>query len=148
MQPAKAGGFTLVELMVTIAVAGVMLTVAVPSMSSFITGQRVRTAMYDFSAMLMLARSEAIKRNGEVSVVSATGGWINGFVVQAGDTVIARQSAFGNIQVANTDTSVIFTNTGRPKNGASAFQIEKGSDKRCMRISLSGMPVTKAGACA
>lgn len=140
-------GFTLIELMVTITVAGVLMMVAVPSFNAFIQAQRVRTAISDFSSMMLLARSEAIKRNGEVTVASETGGWANGFVIRVGDTVVMRQSAFGGIQVTNTDTSLIYTNTGRLKNGATAFDIQHDVNRRCMRIDPSGMPVAREGTC-
>jgi type IV fimbrial biogenesis protein FimT len=141
-------GFTLIELMVTIAVASILLAVGIPSFNTFVSSQRLRTATYDLSSMLLLARSEAIKRNGEVAVKSETAGWASGFTVQASDVVLKRQSAFGDISISNTATTVTYTNTGRLKNGVTSFQIEKGLDKRCVRVDPSGMPASKMGVCA
>lgn len=55
-------GFTLVELMVTLAVLAILATVAVPAMTSFFDRQRLIEATEDLYANLQLARSEAIAR--------------------------------------------------------------------------------------
>jgi type IV fimbrial biogenesis protein FimT len=56
-------GFTLVELMVTIFVAGVLLAVAVPSFNRMMVTSRVTAQANELVAAINFARSEAIKRN-------------------------------------------------------------------------------------
>jgi type IV fimbrial biogenesis protein FimT len=65
-------GFTIIELMVTLAVAAVLTIVAAPSFSSFMQEQRFRSAMGMLLGDLNFARSEAIKRNAHVLVCPRT----------------------------------------------------------------------------
>ena len=62
-------GFTLVELMVTIVVFGILLTIAVPSFTSLMDSIRVKRAGDAISAFLINAKSEAIKRNTTVRAI-------------------------------------------------------------------------------
>ncbi len=57
----RQNGFTLVELMVTVAVLAVLSTIAYPSFQSTIRSNRVATTTNELIASLALARSEAIK---------------------------------------------------------------------------------------
>lgn len=75
-------GFTLIELIVTITIAGILAAVAIPSFISTINSNRLTTYANELIASLNLARSEAIKRSQQVTVRrnSATsdvweGGW-------------------------------------------------------------------------
>ena len=69
-----ARGFTLVELMVTVAVVGILATVAVPSMVGFVNTSRLAGASEELTASLQLAKSEAIRRNRVVTVCGGTDG--------------------------------------------------------------------------
>lgn len=60
-------GFSIIELMVTLSVAGVLLAIAVPSFTQLAVNSRLTTQTNDVVAALNLARSEAIKRNTNVS---------------------------------------------------------------------------------
>jgi type IV fimbrial biogenesis protein FimT len=64
-------GFTIFELMITIAVAGVLAAVAIPNMRDFIRNGRLTSATNDLLRSMQIARSEAIKRQRNV-VVCAT----------------------------------------------------------------------------
>lgn len=61
-------GVTLIELMVTLAIAAIMLTLAAPSFQSLIRNTHARTVASDLATTLNLARSEAIKRGWPVTV--------------------------------------------------------------------------------
>ena len=78
-----AGGFTLVELMVTLSVAAILAAAAVPSYRSFIGSQRVRAASFDMTSVLLQARSEALKRNRAVTVTATGGSWQNGWEMKS-----------------------------------------------------------------
>jgi type IV fimbrial biogenesis protein FimT len=56
-------GFSLIELMVTIAVMGIMLAAAAPAMQSWIADSRVRTAAESFQNAARVAQGEAIRRS-------------------------------------------------------------------------------------
>ncbi len=74
-------GFTLLELMVTVAIAAILVTMAVPSFTQTIRSNRLTATNNMFLASLNLARSEAIKRGVSVTVRRAGANWENGWNV-------------------------------------------------------------------
>lgn len=73
-------GFTLVELMVAVAVLAVMLALAVPSFTDFFDRSRVRGAADGLVSLIATARGEAVKRsrNVTVSMGGSTTAWCIG----------------------------------------------------------------------
>lgn len=65
-------GFTMIELMVALAVAAIVVTMAVPSFQAMINGNRLTSAANEMIGSLQLARSEAIRRNGRAGVCMST----------------------------------------------------------------------------
>ena len=59
---AKSSGFTLVELMITLAIAGILVAVGIPSFNSTISSNRLTSYANELVTALNLARSEAVKR--------------------------------------------------------------------------------------
>jgi type IV fimbrial biogenesis protein FimT len=64
----RQGGFTLVELLVTIAIAAIMMSFAGPAFTDYIANSRLREGGNAVMAEVLFAQSEAIKRNGTVQV--------------------------------------------------------------------------------
>jgi type IV fimbrial biogenesis protein FimT len=69
-----AAGFTLVELMVTVAIVAILMAIGAPQLQSFLQKQRVAADVNSLTAAVQLARSEALKRNGRVSMCALTSG--------------------------------------------------------------------------
>ncbi|MDD5033548.1 MAG: GspH/FimT family pseudopilin [Methylococcaceae bacterium] len=98
---APPSGFTLIELMVTLSVAAIVLTLAVPSFESSIQKNRLATQSNQLITALNLARSEAIKRGVQVTVCKSangsacttSGGWEQGWVVFVDNTQVAGNVA-------------------------------------------------------
>lgn len=67
-------GFTLLELMIAIAIAAILTGLAAPSMITVFRNNRVQTEQSSFVADLMLARTEAVRRGQPVSVCASTDG--------------------------------------------------------------------------
>lgn len=107
----QQAGLTLTETMITLAVASILLTAAVPPMQDFITRNRMSTEVNTFIASLHLARSEAVKRMQNIKVCPANpdftacsgstdweGGWMvfldvnNDNSVTSGSDVVLQQS--------------------------------------------------------
>jgi type IV fimbrial biogenesis protein FimT len=73
-------GFTAIELMVVVAIVAVLAALAGPSFTPMIERWRVRQTAEALQSSIYLARSEAIKRGGGITI-DATGGWDQGWRV-------------------------------------------------------------------
>lgn len=156
----KAAGFTLVELMITLAIAGILATVALPSYRDFVRTQRVKSASFELVAALTLTRSEAIKRNANVVMTQASGGWQNGWTISWTDpatssaTIIRNQAAYLGLTISDSAAvgSVTFRKDGRLDSTATNFTVNSSPSStnvtpRCISISLSGRAGSTKGAC-
>lgn len=103
-----ARGFTLIELMVVVAVSAVLIMVAAPNLADMATSSRLNTASDRWIASASLARSESVKRNRPVTMCAtadgstcATGGgaqvwasgWLIGHSVDGNWRLIEREGA-------------------------------------------------------
>jgi type IV fimbrial biogenesis protein FimT len=97
-QPSGSHGFTLIELMVAVAMIAILSAVAAPSFSEMMVRSAIRSASSDLGGDLNLARSEAIRVGGRVSVcpraspaaMTCGSDWAQGWLVfrEAGTTNI------------------------------------------------------------
>lgn len=150
-------GFTLIELMTVITLMAVVLGLGVPSFRSFVLGQRVKSAAFAFANAAVQARSEAIKRNSDVALVAAGGGWAQGWTVQvvSGPVVLSRQEAYDGVVMASvapkvTAATVTYQSSGRLGVAVNDLQVndENGGHARCISFDLSGMPRSRMGNCS
>lgn len=111
----KQTGFTLVELLVTVALIGIVAAFAVPSFSNTIRDHQLRTTASDYYALIRYARSEALRSGRPVTVEPVDGDWSKGLIAtnQAGDALREiRSSGSLNITEKNTLTALVFNGKG------------------------------------
>ncbi|MDQ0570456.1 type IV fimbrial biogenesis protein FimT [Variovorax paradoxus] len=161
----RARGFTLVELMVTIVVLVVLVSVAVPSFDNIRLSSRLTSYSTDLVAGSQLARSEAIKRNAAVTLCASSNGtacatngqWEAGWIVISnGGQVIQKQPATASgYQMRDSGglSALSFEATGV---GGTAANITicratpLGNQERVVKISATGrssITRTNAGSC-
>lgn len=141
------------ELLVTVAVLGILAALAVPSFRSLTQSQQVKTASFELFAALNVARSEAIKRNGNVTVTPVAGSWQAGWNTTFGSTTIGTHGVLKGAVVTGGPASVVYARTGRVVGSTvPAFQIDNDAttteNVRCIKVDLSGMPRTVKGTCS
>ena len=146
-----AAGFTAVELLVVIGVLSIFLAVAAPSLSGMVANQQVRAASFDLHATLNIARSEALTRNGAVTIDPVEGDWARGWsVTEAGGAILRRQSAYPRITLSGPGR-IIFSGDGRPDTTATPFSVRSAdaaeTSYRCVRLRLNGRSAVDKGTC-
>jgi type IV fimbrial biogenesis protein FimT len=139
--PRAIRGFTMPEMMVTLAIAAVLAGVAAPSVRDMVARNRLKSHTSALQTSLMLARTEAIKRQVRVVVCKSAdqagcttaGDWQQGWIVfldandsasvDAGETVIERVGALSGSFIlqgtGNLANYVSYTGNGSAKVTAS-----------------------------
>jgi len=163
-----ARGFTLIELMVTIAVIALLAAVAAPAMVTLMNSNRLSSSAGELAAALQLARAEAIRRSAPVTVCgSADGesctngaGWADWIVLGTNNMdaqidVVRSGSISNNLQVRGPAAGVVFGSAGTITAQANLTVCiptdEPAENQRVLTVMLSGAVLTArnngGGAC-
>lgn len=138
-------GFTLVELMVVLAIVAVSATLAAPSFAQMIASYRVRAAADGILGALNFARTEALRRNTPVGFQLTSGG--SGWTVSqlSSNTTLQSRSAGDvpglSVTSSTTATSVTFLANGLIQSGSQLSQLTVASavsDANTRRINVFG----------
>jgi type IV fimbrial biogenesis protein FimT len=154
----RAGGFTLIELVITVTLLGVLLSIAVPGMRQLTLNQGVKSAAFDLFSALEYARSEAIKRPSETVTLKAgansDGAWSTGWrLLDGSGTKLRSWSVASNISVSdkNSLTQVTFAKDGHvatsPMLTVKSSATVSGVEPRCIQVDLIGRPNSTTGNC-
>ncbi|MGJ3700025.1 GspH/FimT family pseudopilin [Variovorax sp. AFSI2.2] len=164
MAGTRTRGFTLVELMVTIVVLVVLVSMALPSFDYIKLSSRLNSYSTDLVAGSQVARSEAIKRNAQVTLCvssngtscATTGQWETGWIVISGTQVIQKQPATASgyqMRDGAGLSALAFEPTGVGATAAN-FTICRsspvGSQERVVKVSATGrssITRTSTGVC-
>jgi len=168
-------GFTLLELMTTLGIAAILLSVAVPGLQSFVMNSRQSSAVNQMVSSIHLARNTAVTRNSAVTVCASddgatctnaawSGGWLTfadadrDQMVDAGEEVLSVSSEVESLNIASAQfpAAISYAGNGRViapiANGVAgsfAFCDRRGTAKaKVVNIELTGRPTLSANAVA
>ena len=165
-------GLTLPEVLITLVIVAVLLTVATPAMKSLIASQRISAIAREVHGSFMLARSEAVKRRTAISLCKTTNGttcsasgndWDSGWLVftdadsdgvlEAGDELIKVFAALPDdvSLVWNQGNDASFDSRGQARLAGTFSLCEPtptGDEVRELVLSLTGrLRVQEQGSC-
>jgi len=163
-------GFTLIELMITLAIMIILMAVAIPSFNETMLGGKLTSNANDLVASLNKARGEAIKRNSTVTLCASTcpaasatctcaagGEWDQGWIVLAGAETLLRHDSLDTglkMTEASSVLSILLQPTGVGSTQATITLCQNspsaGSQERVISISATGrasLTSTETGSC-
>lgn len=169
-------GFTLVELLVVLAVGAILLTIAIPGYAFLINSSRLAAVTNDLVTVLHLARSEAVKLGMRVTVCKTsnamaatpacdtTASWQQGWlvfvdggtrgVIDSGDTLLRvqdRVSAEATITTSNYSSFISYLPSGvsQGPNGLAngTLFVCVAGNRRDIIINSTGRPRLRSNTC-
>jgi len=166
----RSNGFTLLELMVTVAVLAILASIAFPSFQGTIRSNRIATTGNEITGLLSLARSEAVrnKRGGGVcgssTGTSCDNAWADGMLAwsdidgdgtyQVGETVLRYVQVNREIDASGPSAAVVaFDNRGRRRaTAAQELVIQPAACdaqllRRTLTINAAGQITSTKAAC-
>lgn len=138
--------------MVAVAVVGILSAMAAPSFSDFIAKQRAKAAATDLYLALAKARSEAIKRNSNVTLSPKSGNWAGGWDIVNPSDATAKLEDHNAVTGATITgpASVVYLTTGRVRGSTKPefdISVTGSSAHICVSVDLSGLPTQKSTSC-
>ncbi len=154
---AAARGFTLIELMVALAIAVLLLVLAAPGYATWVADQQIRAGAESVASGLRLAHAEAIRRNWQVEfVVDPAVGWqitpVGGalyqearfgegsdravFTATPSTATTVTFDGLGRIVAANADASAVLTAMAitHPVSGSRSLTVLVGGGRTGIKI--------------
>lgn len=152
-------GVTLIELVVVLAIIGILASIGAPGIRAFIGSMNAKSAAFDLVADLTLARAEAIKRNASVKIAATSGSdWSKGWaitLVSDSSTLRAHDALNSSLSITGSGTAgLTFSANGRP--GAATVDTNMkwtvqsaiaDVASRCVVITPTGSARSATGAC-
>lgn len=165
-RPLGDSGFTLVELMVVVVIVAIVLTIVLPGFSTLTQRTKLKSYANEFVTSVVLARSEAIKRNTQMDLCVAldpntpvncgtSGNWEDGWLVKDPNSpaVIRSQPSFtGDLQLFDISSSPVstlsFDSRGLGISGRRFFKLCKPDGVEVKQIWISATGRTRIETCA
>lgn len=129
-----SSGFTLVEMMIAVAIMAILLAVGMPAFQTFIQNIQIRTAAESMQSGLNLARTEALRRNARVSL------WIVN-----GVTASCARSSSGTSWVVSFDNPAGLCNVASSETVAPRIIQSRAGSDGSSTVNVSAVDANGAG---
>ncbi len=162
MQIQRNSGFTLLEALITVAVLSILVALAVPSFKEMMDRNAVTSAANSLLSSVLMARSEAVKREQRVVIARQGSDWKswqvftdanNNHTYDSGtDELIAEHASNEGLsfsKIGNLGNFLSFSPRGRASLQADdGLKIAKGSHTRYLCFSTTGRPRVQEDPCS
>ena len=138
----KNSGFTLMELMTTIAIVAVLAAIAIPNMIGWRSGTKLQGAVENLRGDLQWAKLKAVQANGSVTVDFSVGA--NGYRVSGGGLTTRTRSLPSGVSIDigatdfNGNDHITFNNRGFPDNAGTVVIVSTGGAGRNINVNRVG----------
>lgn len=159
-------GFTLIELMVTVSLLAILLSVAIPSFRDMLQNNRTQTIADNLMTALQYARSEAIKRGAKVEICRSANtsdatpicanstAWGDGWLVKVSGGAVLRvwEPVSSANQIAGPNETLTFLANGlRSNSGDKSFTVKfsncSGKPQYTITVAATGRATKAKGTC-
>ena len=122
-RPQKMAGFTLIELMIVVALLVIFVSSALPSFSYLIKTNRTQSAASELASLLQYARAEAVTRNVDITAAASDGAW----AVSQGNTTLRRlDNQQSSLSIEPATVSVTFHPNGTASSNTDIYICQDG----------------------
>ena len=138
-------GVTVIELMVTVTVLGIILTVGVPSLGQFLRNSELNAVTHQIQEAMVYARAEAVNRQRNIRVCplnQGNGGCRNGRVWSEGMVVYEDLNGNGSFDAPAEELKIVDYSNGTTVNWNGALQIQFNSFGRTGNVGTFDISVT------
>ncbi len=136
-------GFTILELLIVMTIIMILVGVGTPQLSASINNRNVKNAAHEFALAVRWSRSEAIKRNRDISVKAINGNWTQGWEIVDNDETIQIHDPIEDLLIEGVD-SILLSGNGRVSDPQDSviFVLNHARDEDaspyCVSVSVSG----------
>ena len=135
----RHSGFTLIELMVVLAIIAIMATIGIPSYQNMIRDNRLTSATNTLLSALQYARSEAVTQRADITVTPlSNNNWATGALIKKG-TVKLRETPPAGTDITVTGSAAAVTYGANGTTSATTFTLQDSrSSSREIKINAIG----------
>ena len=146
MFTARQTGFTLIELMIAVAIIGIAAALGMPDYLRWQAQSQLRAATSEIATQMTLARMAGMNRNRSVNVtVQNLGGQIHISALSSSGAVVITDKSFtsGVMSVVGSPVTVSFSSLGIRTNGGTGVQSIGVCDRYNRQYSVTIIPSGK-----